>query len=130
MDDRGAGVRLEARRIEYGDPAKRILRGGWAPDNDSGSNHHDQSMRPRLNPPPFPRPLVPAKAGRESSVFCTNDTGSPLSRGRRALCGDHRSYSSFPRKRESSVFLTNATESPLSRGRRALEAATQLRNAE
>jgi error-prone DNA polymerase len=35
--------------------------------------------------PSFPRPLVPAKAGRESSVFRTNATGSPLSRGRRGV---------------------------------------------
>jgi error-prone DNA polymerase len=48
---------------------------------------------------------------RESSVFGTNATGSPLSRGRREFCEGRHLYSSFPRKRESSVVDTNAIES-------------------
>jgi len=36
-----------------------------------------RSRRDRTHKSSFPRPLVPAKAGRESSVFCTNATGSP-----------------------------------------------------
>jgi error-prone DNA polymerase len=76
------------------------------------------SSFPQNPPPSFPRPLVPAKAGRESSVFFTNATGSPLSRGRRSLCESDYIDSSFPRPlvpakagRESSVVDTNAIES-------------------
>jgi error-prone DNA polymerase len=55
---------------------------------------------------------------RESSVFFTNATGSPLSRGRRSLCESDYIDSSFPRPlvpakagRESSVVDTNTIES-------------------
>src|ERR1022692_21040 len=37
MNNWGGSVRLEARRIEYDDPAKVILRGRCVPDNDCGS---------------------------------------------------------------------------------------------
>jgi error-prone DNA polymerase len=67
----------------------------------------EQPEREPVPMPSFPLSLVNE---RESSVFGTNATGSPLSRGRHEFCGGRHLYSSFPRPlvpakagRESSV---------------------------